>query len=120
MKRILVIAGLLTAALTVWGQTVGVDSYVGDMQETMVNRWTNVPLGMLHTGTLNGILEADLDLTKFNALGVTNPTHLDLPQVEFESRVGATSRYRRSRGLSRAQTTRHTRKHSRRHYRRLR
>jgi hypothetical protein len=97
MRRILVIAGLLTTALSVLGQTVGVESYIVD---TPVNR----------------VLEADL--AAFNIIGPTNSTHLDMPHTVFEDQIGAAPPFMRM-GSSKFQT-RHTRQHSRRHYRRLR
>jgi hypothetical protein len=97
MRRILVIAGLLTTALSSLGQTVGVDSYIAD---TPVNR----------------VLEADL--TRSNAIGAKNSTHLDLPHTVFENQIGEAPPFLRT-GSSKFQI-RHTRRHSRQHYRRLR
>jgi hypothetical protein len=97
MRRILVIAGLLTTALSSLGQTVGVESYIVD---TPVNR----------------VLEADL--ATFNIIEPTNSAHLDLPHTVFEDQIGAAPPFMRM-GSSKFQT-RHPRRHSRRHYRRLR
>jgi hypothetical protein len=109
MRRILVIAGLLTTALSSLGQTVGVESYIGDTQE-------RAGLLKFQTGTLNRVFEADL--AAFNTIGPTNSTHLDLPHTVFEDQIGAAPPFMRM-GSSKFQT-RHTRQHSRRHYRRLR
>ena len=95
MRRILVIAGLLTTALASLGQTVG--PYIVD---TPVNR----------------VLEADL--AAFNIIGPTNSTHLDMPHTVFEDQIGSAPPFMRM-GSSKFQT-RHTRQHSRRYYRRLR
>jgi hypothetical protein len=97
MRRILVIAGLLTTVLSSLGQTVGVEPYIVD---TPVNR----------------VFEADL--TAFNIIGPINSTYLDLPHTVFEDQIGAAPPFMRM-GSSKFQN-RHTRRHSRRHYRRLR
>jgi hypothetical protein len=97
MIRVLVIAGLVTTALSSMAQTVCVDSYIVG---TPVNR----------------VLEADLVI--FNPIGETNSTHLDLPHTVFENQIGEAPPFMRM-GSSKFQN-RHTRRHSRRPYRRLR
>jgi hypothetical protein len=109
MRRILVIAGLFTTALSVLGQTVSVDSYVGDMQE-------RAELLKAQTGTVNRVMEADF--TAFNARGATNSPHLDLPHAVFEDQIGSAPPFMRM-GSSKFQI-RHTRRYSRQHYKRLR
>jgi hypothetical protein len=37
MKRAVIIAGMLITTLAAFGQTVGVDSYIGDMREALIN-----------------------------------------------------------------------------------
>jgi hypothetical protein len=97
MRRILVIAGILTTVLSSVGQTVGGKSYIVD---TPVDR------------------VSEADLTAFNIIGPTNSTHLDLPHTVFEDRIGEAPPFMRM-GSSTFQT-RHTRQHSRRHDRRSR
>jgi hypothetical protein len=117
MKRALAIAAILTTILSAFGQRVDILSYIGDMLESMVNRWASIPFMRLHTWTLIGVLEADLTIVK--AIGAPDSTHLALPQAVFENRVGVTPPLMAS-WVSWSSQTRHTRKHSRRHYRNLR
>jgi hypothetical protein len=116
MKRILAIAGIFATTVSALGQTLGTDSYIGDTQVAMVNRWASAGLLVLRTRTLNGALEADL--AKLNPIGATDPTHLDLPHTVFENQIGEAPPFMRM-GSSKFQIRR-TRHHSRRHHRRLR
>jgi hypothetical protein len=111
------IAAIPTTTLSVLSQRVDIVSQLGAMQPAMVHRGTSVGLLMCRTGTLNTVLEADL--TTSNAMGAKAPTHLDLPQTNFENRVGVIPPFAASRISSRRQT-RHKRKHSRQHHTDLR
>jgi hypothetical protein len=51
MRRMLVIAQVLTMTLSAFGQTVGVTSYIGDMQEATVSGRPSARLLMFHTET---------------------------------------------------------------------
>jgi hypothetical protein len=75
MRRVLVIAALLTTVFSALGRTVGAESHIGDKQKT-------ARLLKSQSGTLNRVLEADLAAS--NIIGPTNSTHLDMPHPVFE------------------------------------